>query len=275
MRYEQIIAGLEQTVPRASIVVVTYNNLALTKLCVESIFRNTTYPNYELILVDNNSSDGTQAYLQELAARCPEIQVIQNEQNYGFAHANNQGLVRARGKYFVLLNNDTIVPAGWLGRLLHHLADLRVGLVGPVTNFAGNEACVPTSYNTWSEVEAFARVRAQLYAGQSAYIEVLAMFCVAFTCQIYQEIGPVDEEFGMGLFEDDDYTLRVRQKGYEIVCALDTFVHHFGQAAFRQLIQDGTYNTLFEANRRRYETKWNVKWMPHRHGNLTPRRSAL
>lgn len=267
-RYEQIAAGIELIVPRVSIVVVTFNNVALTRLCVESILGNTAYPNYELVLVDNHSTDATPEYLSALAAQYSHVRVLLNSTNRGFAAANNQGLEIASGEYLILLNNDTIVPSGWLECLVWHLGDARNGLVGPVTNFAGNEARLNVPYTTWSEMDAFARQRSNSFRHQSAEIPVLAMFCIAMRREVFRETGPLDEQFGIGMFEDDDYTMRVRQNGYRIVCALDTFVHHFGQAAFRQLIREGSYDALFDANRRRYEAKWHVEWIPHRHGQL-------
>jgi GT2 family glycosyltransferase/2-polyprenyl-3-methyl-5-hydroxy-6-metoxy-1,4-benzoquinol methylase/glycosyltransferase involved in cell wall biosynthesis len=261
--------------PRASIIVVTFNNLALTRLCLESILRNTEYPDYEVIVVDNHSTDGTPAYLRYLATHQANVSIILNADNHGFARANNQGLARATGEYLVLLNNDTVVPPGWLSRLLRHLHDPEVGIVGPVTNAVGNEARVDTTYATWAEMEAFAQRRGWDHDGQSADISMLAMYCVALRRQTYQRIGPLDEQFGIGMFEDDDYSLRVRRAGLRVVCALDVFVHHFGKAAFGKLIKNGTYDTLFEENRRRFESKWNVQWVPHRYAPLQPREPAL
>jgi len=122
--------------------VVTYNNLSLTRLCLESIIRNTDYPNYEVIVVDNDSSDKTPEYLRQMAAQHSQIRILLNTENRGFASANNQGLELSDGERLVLLNNDTVVPPGWLTRLLRHLDDPGIGLVGPVTNFTGNEAKV-------------------------------------------------------------------------------------------------------------------------------------
>jgi len=113
-RYEIIGSALRDSAPRASIIVVTYNNLALTRLCLESIVRNSDYPNYEVIVVDNNSTDDTPEYLRRLAAQHSHIQIVLNSENRGFAAANNQGIERSSGERLVLLNNDTVVPPGWL-----------------------------------------------------------------------------------------------------------------------------------------------------------------
>jgi GT2 family glycosyltransferase len=267
-RYKSILNALEAAIPRASLIVVAYNNLALTRLCVESILRHTEYLNYEIIVVDNNSSDGTQEYLQRLAAEHSRVRIILNSENAGFARANNQGVALSTGHYLVLLNNDTVVPPGWLSRLLRHLEDPSVGMVGPVTNFAGNEARIEVSYKTYAEMLTFAREHTHLHDGQAADIDVLAMFCVALRRETYEMMGPLDEQFRIGMFEDDDYAQRIRAAGLRIVCAADVFVHHFGQAAFKKLIRDGRYEELFDENRRRYEAKWKLKWTPHRHGPL-------
>jgi polysaccharide pyruvyl transferase CsaB len=267
-RYEVIAEGINRVTPRASIIIVTYNNLALNKLCVESIIRKTEYQNYEIIIVDNASADGTPSYLKYLAAHNKNISIILNPQNNGFAKANNQGIALSTGDYIVLLNNDTVVPAGWLSRLVRHLQSEEIGMVGPVTNFVGNEAKIEVPYSTCGEMEDFAKQYTWEHDGQVADIHMLAMFCVAFRRSIYQEVGPLDQQFGIGMFEDDDYAQRVKAKGYRIVCVADVFVHHFGQAAFKKLIERGEYNDLFEENRRRYEAKWNLTWIPHKHAPL-------
>lgn len=269
VRYRQISSALAEIPKRASIIIVTYNNLPLTRLCLESVIRNTEHPNYEVIVVDNNSSDGTQDYLRSLAAKHNHFALVLNEVNHGFAKANNQGIRRSSGDHLILLNNDTIAPQGWLSRLLKHLDDPKVGLVGPVTNFVGNEAKLDVTYRTWAEMEAFAQSCAWERDNQVADIHMLAMFCVAMRRDVVDSVGELDERFGIGMFEDDDYSLRVRQKGYRIICAADIFVHHFGQAAFGKLIQSGDYNRLFDENRRKFETKWGVEWKPHRHAQLS------
>jgi GT2 family glycosyltransferase len=246
-----------------SIIVVTCNSLVFTRLCLESVLVNTNYDAYELVVVDNGSDDGTPAYLRTLARRFPHVQVLFNERNLGFAAAANQGLTNATGEVFVLLNNDTVVPPGWLEPLLDHLDDPDVGMAGPVTNRAGNEAQIEALYRTYGEMLGFARERRQSHRGESFKIRVVTMFCAALRRDVYERVGPLDERFSVGLFEDDDYAMRLRAARYRLICAEDVFVHHFGQASFGQLAADGTYGRLFHDNCRRWEEKWREPWQPY------------
>jgi GT2 family glycosyltransferase len=250
----------------ASIIVVTYNQLLLTKLCLTSLMGNPAGPGLEMVVVDNGSMDGTREYLSELARRRPDVQLRLNERNRGFAAASNQGLSMARSDRLFLLNNDTIVPPGWLEPLLRHLEDPAVGLVGPVTNRCGNEAQVRASYRTHGELLRFAREREREREpeGQAFDIRTLTMFCVGMRRDVFEQVGTLDERFEVGLFEDEDYSVRVHRAGLRVLCAEDSFVHHFGQGTFGELVPSGEYGELFQANRRRFEEKWRTRWEPYR-----------
>ena len=254
--------------PINSVIVVTHENLAFTRLCVESVLLNTS-DDYELIVVDNGSSDGTVDYLSRLDDLLPWVRHIGNHENRGFPHAVNQGLAAATGEVLVLLNNDTIVPDRWLEPLSNHLRETNVGLVGPVSNHAGNEARIATTYRTYGEMLAFSAQRREQYKGQCCDIPVATMFCVAMRRETYEKVGPLDEGFGTGLFEDDDYALRIRANGLRVVCAEDGFVHHFGEATFGHLVPTGDYGALFSANRALLERKWALSWQTH-HRRVDP-----
>ena len=246
-----------------SIIIVTLNNLVVTRLCIESLLADATAPEYEVIVVDNGSTDGTADYLAEIARRFAHVRIILNDANKGFAPANNQALKIACGNKLVLLNNDTIVSPRWLERLARHLDDPSIGLVGPVTNRIGNEAEIEAGYRTYGEFLAFAESHAAQHEGKCFDIRMLCMFCLGMRREVFERLGPLDEQFETGLLEDDDYSMRAHAAGFRVVCAEDVFVHHFGQASFGNLVATGEYGRILEANRRRFEEKWGVPWQPY------------
>jgi GT2 family glycosyltransferase len=247
----------------ASIVVVTHDNLPFTRLCVESVLAHSNGCDFELIVVDNGSTDGTPTYLARLAEAHASVRALLNGTNLGFAPACNQGLALAAGEDLVLLNNDTMVPPGWLRALQGHLRNPEAGLIGPVTNRIGNEAEIDTDYETWGEFLAFAEHRARTHATEWIEIRTPAMFCLAMRRQTYLQLGPLDERYEVGLLEDDDYAERARAAGYVQRCVEDVVVHHFGEASFGRLVATGEHARILEANKARYSEKWGRPWEPY------------
>lgn len=261
-RYEVMEEAISEVLPMLSVVVVTYANLELSRQCIESLFANTTQPRFEVIVVDNASQDGTPEYLRSLAATDDRIHVVLNDDNRGFAAAMNQGLELAHGDVLVIMNNDIVVPSSWHTPMLRQLEHSDVGLVVASTNTSGNESRIPVTYHDVEEMEAFAAQRRRDHDGRSFDIRVATMFCVAMRRDVYEAVGPLDEQFGIGMFEDDDYSHRTRLAGFRVVCAEDAFVHHVGQAALNTL-SPRELQSLWDENQRRYEDKWSVTWEPH------------
>ena len=221
-RYQTLRTALNRIYPMVSIIVVSYNNLDLTKACIESIYRYSQYPNFEVIIIDNASHGDTPRYLSEISENHANMRIIFNENNMGFASANNQGIKIANGDYIILLNNDTIVTPGWVSRLLRHLEDKRVGMIGPVTNMCGNEAIIYVSYNlnTLEGFDDYVRFFFKSHPVPDSFeIDMLSMFCVALRKEVIEEIGLLDERFKVGLFEDTDYSQRLKVKNYKLICA--------------------------------------------------------
>lgn len=244
-----------------SIVVLAYNGLdEVTQPCIKSILKNTPVGSYELILVDNASSDGTAAYFEELNSQHDHVVLCLNQHNKGYAGGNNDGMRLAKGAYVVLLNNDTLVPPGWLDRLLKLLkTNENVGLVGPVTNSAGNEQRIEIASLNESNFEEMAAHYIARQQGQWFTTERLGFYCVAMKRAVMERVGFLDERFGLGMFEDDDYCIRARKAGFALAVIEDCFVYHKGSVSFGKLSVD-TYRELFERNRTLFTKLHGVQW---------------
>lgn len=232
--------------PKVSIVVVTYNNLDFTRACLASLDAHSQYEHMEIIVVDNASGDGTPAFLSEWVANGQNRKLILNEDNRGFAAANNQGLTVATGEYLVLLNNDTYVTPGWVRTLVRHLQrDRTIGLIGPVTNNIGNEAKIDIAYANMDQMLVESAAYTHRHIGQTYPLRIAAFFCVMMPRTTFEAVGALDEAFGRGFFEDDDYCRRIEQQGMRVVCAKDVFIHHHLSASFNKLKQQDRQQ-LFE-----------------------------
>ena len=274
-RAQALYAFTEQLpAPKIGVVIVSWNGLDLTRRCLASVLEDPRAGDVEVVVVDNASTDGTVTWLDEIEGR-PRVRIIRNSDNRGFGAACNQGLAAAAERdpdLLVILNNDIVVTPGWTQTMMRHLRrDPSIGLIGPVTNNIGNEARIDTAYVKLDEMWLEQRVRTGAAAGLTFEIPVLAFFCVAIPLDVYREVGGLDENFGTGFFEDDDYCQRVRQLGRKLVCAEDIFVHHELSASFKQVDQDERQR-LFETNRVYYEKKWGP-WQRHEY-RPPPRRQS-
>ncbi len=259
---------------------MTYGGLELTKACLDSLLSGETWPRLEVLVVDNASTDGTPEYLRALALADPRVRCILNPENRGFAAANNQGVREARGEVIVLLNNDTVVPPGLIGPARgapparphdraavpdHELLRQR-GAGGarlPCRRCLRHRARWRRSGGVpFAAMSAFAAKRAREHRGRIFDIGVAAMYCVAMRKGVSDQVGPLDEAYGVGMFEDDDFAVRMREAGYRVVCAEDAYVHHVGQGAFRKL-SPAEYDALWKKNQAYFEKKWGVAWKAH------------
>lgn len=255
-RAEQFRAAVEGFYPKVSIVVLAHNQRSFTEVCLGSIERFTGYANIEVVVVDNASTDDTPQWLALWASRRPWARVVRNARNLGFSAGNNRGARAATGEYLVFMNNDVFVTDGWIGDLLAHFRrHPKLGLLGPVTNRSGNESVIRIAYENMEQMAIEARSYTAAHRREFTYPHVLHWFCVMLPRSVWLQVGELDEGFGLGMFEDDDYTYRVRAAGFETACAEDVFVHHHHSASFGQLPQ-AEYDKLFARNRRYFESKW-------------------
>ncbi|GAF13629.1 hypothetical protein JCM19046_1069 [Bacillus sp. JCM 19046] len=239
---------------KTSIVILTYNQLELTKLCLTSLFKHTDLSETEIIIVDNGSTDGTQAHLNKEN----RITFIENQTNQGFAKACNQGVKMAKGEDILFLNNDTIVTDNWLvslRKLLH--SEKTIGMVGPMSNYVSGSQLIDDPYTSLDQVDEYAKKRRKKYDQQHKYVLRLVGFCLLVKRTVIEKIGGFDEQFAIGSFEDDDYCLRAVSAGFKLAIALDTHVHHHGHATFTGS-PEINFNQTYLENRARYVAKWGI-----------------
>ncbi len=239
-----------------SIVIVTHNQISYTKECLESIRMRTNVP-FELIVVDNGSTDQTVEYLRG----CADVRLIENTENRGFPAAANQGIAVASGDQILLLNNDTLVTTGWLTRMLDalHSSDA-VGLVGPLSNNISGQQQIEVSYDDLAQLDGFAWDLSQRQRNVRIPTDRLVGFCFLFKREVLDSIGLLDEQFGVGNFEDDDFCRRAADAGYKCLIATDSFVHHFGSVTFKASGVD--FGSLLRTNQEKYDQKWGPQ-QPH------------
>jgi GT2 family glycosyltransferase len=243
----------------ASIIIPCWNQLEFTRHCIAALVRHTREP-WELIVVNNGSTDGTADYLAGVQdiSRAP-VTVIANVSNRGFPAAINQGLQVARGEYLVLLNNDVVVTDAWLEQLVALAnagrTESPIGLVGPMSNYAAPPQLVEDApYSDLAAMHRFARRWRDEHRGQWFAVPKLSGFCLLMKRAVYDAIGGLDEQFGIGFFDDDDPAERARRAGFELAVANDLFVHHFGSRTF---VGNGVdAEALLEENARRFADKW-------------------
>ena len=238
-----------------SIITLTYNQLEYTQKFIESIFNYTE--DFELIIVDNNSTDGTRAYLNKLKNKHSNIKVILNGENYGFPKAINQALNIANGKFIVLTNNDIIVTQNWLDKLVSVAeSDDNIGIVGPISNFvSGVQLDQNAKYNSIEQMHKYSDKVSQQNKGEKKEFPRVAFLCTLIKKEVIDKIGGLDERFSPGNFEDDDFCLRAQLAGFKTVIAKDVFIHHYGSVSFKAK-GENEYAKRLETNKNIFIQKW-------------------
>jgi GT2 family glycosyltransferase len=242
--------------PVLSIITPTWNEPEKTSACFSSVSKHTDIP-YELIWIDNGSSKQSFDHVSKVVNRLKvPLNVTRLGSNIGFVRGTNLGLskVASSSKYVILLNNDTEVTQQWANKLLAPLADEQVGAVGPITQSqiawqsADNlnirwKLGLPSFRRGCSNKQALAKMSEYVTllsdGFQTKYIDPgsipLSFFCVALRTDTIAKVGILDEDFGVGLGDDDEYCHRLRTYGYKLMVSLGTFVYHWHRTTFKAL----------------------------------------
>ncbi len=218
------------------ILICVHNALDDVRNCLESVLQYTTQP-YTLIVVDDGSNLETETYLQKFADS-QGIILLRNETASGYTLAANKGLIASKGDYVVLLNSDTIVSTGWLDRMVAcGESDEKIGVVGPLSNAASWQS-VPetlTGDGDWVDNPLPDGLTISTFSGYvSRYagclyprLPFLNGFCLVIKRKLIEQIGFFDEQtFGAGYGEENDFCIRARKAGWELVVSDDVYIHH-------------------------------------------------
>ena len=238
---------------KTSIIILTYNNLDKTKDCIESIRKYTDKDSYEIIVVDNNSTDDTKLFLEEQ----DDIKVIFNESNVGFPMGCNIGIANAEETYdILLLNNDTIVTKNWLSNLKKCLySDEKIGAVGAVSNNGANLQGVDFTYNDFDEMQNLASKNNISDVKKWEEKVCLIGYCLLIKREVMDQLNGLDEGYTPGYIEDNDLSLNIIKLGYRLMLCHDSFIHHYLGTSFRK--DEDKFNKIILKNRDYFEKKWN------------------
>ena len=252
-----VFPAVEQ--PVASIVIPVHNKFHVTYHCLAALLLAPNKISFEVILVDDGSEDATLGAPELIKG----IQHVRNEKAQGFIRSCNRGGALAKGRYIVMLNNDTEVTAGWLDELLWPFEHFDgVGMTGAKLLYPDGslqEACgiVWNTGNPWNYGRnGNARDPRYNYARQTDY---LSGACLMLPTDLWKQIGGFSEDYVPAYFEDTDLGFQVRAKGFKTVYTPTAQVFHFEGVSNGTNVSSGT-KRFQEVNRPKFKSRWSAAY---------------
>jgi len=231
--------------PDLSVIIVNWNTKELLLSCIESFYRTVKGLSFEIFVVDNGSSDGSPDSVQR---RFPEIELIRNRKNLGFARANNEALRRSKGRYALLLNTDVILKEGAVEKLVEFMdCNPTVGIAGgQLINVDGSKQ---NSFDNFPSLAAEALNKSLLRmlfpkrypskrVNYSMPIDVHSVIgaCMIVRSQSIEEVGLLDEDYFFFL-EETDWCYRMRRRGWRVCHVPQAEIVHL-QGRTANLVKD-------------------------------------
>jgi len=243
---------MTETKDLVSIIIPCWNKLDFTKQALDAVELFTEDWPFEVILVDNGSTDGTQNFIKNSNYKMAG-QYIHNEKNLGFAIANNQGAKIANGNFLLFLNNDTVVTSGWLAALMNVFSEEKaVGIVGPKMLHPGKgtiqHAGVVEHASGLPDHIYFGKPGDYPPANERKHIFAVTGACLLTPKTLFEQMTGFDESYLNG-WEDMDYSQRIRQIGMNIIYEPKSLVYHYESRTDGRYAAEGANFTL-------YMSKW-------------------
>ncbi len=240
---------------KLSIIIVSWNTRELLAQCLDSVFSSSRLADFEVFVIDNASSDGSPVMVRE---RFPQVRLIENEQNLGFARANNQAIQSSHADYVLLLNSDTIVKPGAIDALAEFMqAHPKAGACGPrLLNQDGNLqlSCspAPTLGSEFKRMFHLPGVRPDGYYPMQTWdqslarrVDVILGACLFLRRHALDQVGLLDEEYFI-YSEEVDLCHRLQSMGWELYWAPQGEVLHLGGQSTRQ-VSEVMFLRLYQA----------------------------
>lgn len=235
------------------LIIVSFNTLDHIKKCIASI-KKYTETSFSLTVIDNGSSDGSLEYLKEEEG----LTLIENKENYGYARACNQGILAGCGEYIVLLNSDIEVKEGWLKPLINAAEPEDIAVVGPkLINDRGQIVGAGVVDINESTPRGW-----KMEDGPGVFDKTEEVLSVSGACYLMKRIllpvlGLFDEGYFF-YFEELDYSLRAKEKGYRVIYCPETIVYHHHEGSLGAGDYPGRKkrDDYFTESRKRFHNKW-------------------
>ena len=227
-----------------SIIIVNWNTRDLLEQCLSSVYATTHDIPFEVFVVDNASSDGSVEIVRE---RFPEVQLIENEENLGFAKANNQAIRESKGRYILLLNSDTVVLSGAIERMIEFMdGHPEAGAVGakllnPDGSFQASYNDFPTPLSELVLLAGLSRVVYNPYypsyppdlSNERRECDWVGGACLMVRKEAIEEVGLLDENYFMYV-EEVDWCYRLRKAGWKVYYLPEAQIVHWGGQSSRR-----------------------------------------
>ena len=207
-----------------------------SKLCLDSLLSQiANHPNLKVVAIDNGSPDDSPSRLKAYATDKANLDCIYIEQNLGFAGGMNRCVEPDRSDWIILVNSDIVFPENSINALLNALqsAPEDVGMVTPLTNNAGNGQCL--RFDETSELTSSVALHGLTELRSNLLVPIYRadFCCVAIRSALWKKLGGLDLSFGVGYFEDFEFSLRAKKEGGVICVSEDWFVFHAGSKSFK------------------------------------------
>ena len=217
--------------PKVSIILLNWNGAEDTLECLSSL-KLIDYDNYEIIVVDNNSSDPDFEIIQNRSGDSID-KIIRNDKNLGFAGGNNVGIQYALengAEFIMLLNNDTVVEKDFLSNLINDCDDyLQTGLYTPMINYFSNKNIIWSAGGYISKIKASGfssgTNRNDIEFSENSYCTFASGCCMLIRREVFEKIGLLNENYFLYL-EDTDFCYRITNAGYKILYVGSSKIYH-------------------------------------------------